>query len=145
VSTASGSDKTGKGKILCVDDDEAVLKVLDVMLQSYGYGTVLAHNGQEGIDVFRQHKNDIVAGVLDLRMPLKNGLEVAREIRAESSDLPLIALSAYLGGAQKESITIKQCEEAGFSAHTTKPFAIEPFIATIDECVASYRKKHPTR
>jgi CheY-like chemotaxis protein len=141
MSTAS-DNKTGKGKILCVDDDEAILKVLDVMLQSYGYETILAHNGEEGIDLFRQHKKDLVAGVLDLRMPRKNGLEVARAIRAESSDLPLIALSAYLAGGQKESISIKQCEEAGFSAHTTKPFAIEPFMATVDECVANYRKKH---
>ena len=133
--------KTGKGKILCADDDAGILRVLDALFTSYGYGTVLAHNGEEGVQMFRQHKAELVAAVLDLRMPLKSGIEVAKEIRAESADLPLIALSAYLGGAQQDGVPLKQCEEAGFTAYTTKPFAIEPFMATIGECVEEYLKK----
>ncbi len=136
---------TGKGKILCVDDDPEVLRMLDLLLRNNGYDTVLGHDGEEAVRLFRQHKKDLVAGVLDLRMPKKDGMGVAREIRKESTDVPLIALSAYLSGTSKDNIPIKQCEEAGFNAYTQKPFSVEPFLLTINECVRNYIERRKKR
>jgi CheY-like chemotaxis protein len=68
-------------------------------------------------------------------MPGKNGLELAKDIRRESPDIPLIALSAYLGADKTGNVSVKQCEEAGFTAYSVKPFSLEPFLATINACV----------
>ena len=128
-----------KGTILCVEDDKDVLRVLGIMLESHGYEALLARDGEEGLNMFRQHKRDLVAVVLDLKMPKMDGLAAAREIRKESPDIPLVALSAYFGASHNEE-ALARCEEAGFNAYTIKPFAIEPFLKTIEGFI---RRKAP--
>jgi CheY-like chemotaxis protein len=133
-----------KGTILCVDDDEDILEMLDTLLESSGYKTLLAHDGQEGLDMFRRRKRDLVAVVLDLRMPKMDGLAAAKEIRKESPDIPLVALSAYLVG-QGNSYALTQCQEAGFNAYMTKPFSAQPFLAALEEWVARYARAREDR
>ncbi|MBA4386644.1 MAG: hypothetical protein C0404_01615 [Verrucomicrobia bacterium] len=135
------SQQAVKGTILCVDDDKDVLIMMDAVFSTHGYDTVVAHDGQEGVDVFRQHKAELVAAVLDIRMPLKDGFEAAREIRTESADIPLIAVSAYFGGTQKDGVPIKKVTEAGFNAYSTKPFVIDRLLKTVDELVQQYKAK----
>lgn len=129
-----------KGKVLCVDDDQDVLVMLDAILSTSGYETVLAHDGEEGVQVFKSRKNELAAVVMDVRMPVKNGFEAAREMRAESADMPLIAVSAYFGG-QKNSAQAKQIMESGFNTYTSKPFNIDSLISTIDSLVQQYRAR----
>ncbi len=138
---SASSEKKGKGKVLCVDDHEEVLKVVDVLLTNNGYETVLARDGEEAIELFQLHRGKFVAAVIDLRMPRKDGVEVAIEIRKVSKDMPLIALSAYIGRGGQDSL-LKECEEAGFNACTIKPFAIEPFLKTVNELIEKSSQKH---
>jgi two-component system, OmpR family, response regulator len=137
---ATASDpKPGKGKILCADDDPSVLRVMGLLFAGNGYDPILARDGEEALTLFRQHKEELVAAVLDLRMPKMSGLVVAAEIRKETAKLPLIAVSAYLGRGQVES-TAAECDKAGFSAHTTKPFSTDPFIQMVDQWVQKYKE-----
>jgi CheY-like chemotaxis protein len=130
-------------KVLCADDDADILRMLDVALDYCGFEAVLAHNGQQAIEEFRKNRNSIVACIMDLRMPVKNGLDAAKQIRAEAPDVLLIALSAYIG-VQKDGIHVKECQDAGFNAWTTKPFAIEPLIGIIQEWLAQKTPQQKT-
>ena len=131
-----------KGLILCADDDNAVLATLDALLTTSGYRTVLAHNGEEAIPLFKQHKDELTAVVLDLRMPKKDGMATAKEIRAEAPNLPIIAVSAYLIGSQVRDI-LRQCAEGGFDACTRKPFDTAGFLKTLAECIARRARNRP--
>jgi CheY-like chemotaxis protein len=135
------SPKTGTGKILCVDDDPDILMVLQSALGTYGYETVLAHDGEEGVRVFKERKKELVVVILDLRMPVKNGFEAAKEIRADSPDVILIALSAYLGGQKKDAFLTKDCDQPLFNACATKPFSIEQLVTTIQTCIQKQADK----
>jgi CheY-like chemotaxis protein len=140
----SAEETKSKGTILCADDHSGLLELLDALLTSTGYCTVLARDGDEAIALFKQHQQDLVAVVLDLRMPKKDGIAVAREIRTESAEIPIIALSAYLTGSQGEGVR-KQCEEAGFTAYTRKPFAVESFLKTLEDCIGRYARRPQDR
>lgn len=80
-----------KKKILVVDDEPDILKVIDHRLAREGYDIVTAQDGEEALTMFRQTKPDLV--VLDLMLPKIDGFEVCRLIRKES-DVPIIILSA---------------------------------------------------
>lgn len=79
--------------ILCVEDEEGVRKPIINTLKYY-FGTVYeASNGQEGLDIYHEHKLDII--LCDIQMPVMNGMEMIRQIRKDNSSIPIILLSAY--------------------------------------------------
>jgi CheY-like chemotaxis protein len=79
--------------ILCVDDDPAVLKPLEIMLQRRGFRVVTANDGPAAIELFRQIKFDAV--ILDYVMPGMSGGDVARELRRERQSMPIILHTGY--------------------------------------------------
>lgn len=78
-------------KILAVDDEPDILKVIVHRLSREGYEMITASDGEEAIEVFRREKPDLV--ILDLMLPKIDGFEVCRVLR-EESDVPIIILSA---------------------------------------------------
>ena len=81
-----------KGTVLVVDDDREMRVSLDHLLQSVGYNTVIAKNGQAGLDALQQNAPDVVLS--DVRMPEMDGLEFQRKAR-EISHVPVILISAH--------------------------------------------------
>ena len=81
----------GHARILVVDDEEAIQKLLSIPLQKEGYEVVVAGDGQEALDVFSKEHFDLV--VLDIMMPHIDGMEVCRRMRAVST-VPIIMLTA---------------------------------------------------
>ena len=79
--------------ILCVDDDPAVLKPLEIMLQRRGFRVVTADDGLAAIELFRQIKFDAV--ILDYVMPGMSGGEVARELRSQNEAIPIVLHTGY--------------------------------------------------
>ena len=79
--------------ILCVDDDPNVLKPMEILLKRRGFRVVTASNGRDAIDLFGQIKFDAV--VLDYSMPQMSGGEVARALREENKDIPIILHTGY--------------------------------------------------
>jgi two-component system NtrC family sensor kinase len=82
-----------KAKLLVIDDDESIRKVLTVTLRDGGYEILAAEDGEEGLKIFAEEQPDII--LCDLRMPGKDGISVLKEIKARDPDKEVIVISAY--------------------------------------------------
>ncbi len=80
-------------KILLVDDEEGIRKVLGISLMDIGYQVITAENGREALAAFRQHTPPIV--LTDIKMPLMDGIDLLQYIKAESPDTEVIMLTGH--------------------------------------------------
>ncbi len=112
-----------KPLILIVEDEKEIAKFVDLELQAEMYDTVVAYDGVTGLSKFRELAPDLV--VLDLMLPVLDGLEVARRIR-KTSNTPIILLTA------KDSVDDKVTGlDAGADDYLVKPFSIEELLARV--------------
>ena len=111
-------------KILVVEDEERIRKLISDYLKNEGYDTIEAKNGQDGLQKFYSNR-DLDLIILDVMMPIKSGWEVCKEIREESS-IPIIFLTA-LGEDYDEVKGL----ESGADDYITKPFGYEVFMARV--------------
>jgi len=110
-------------KILIVDDEPQIRRVLRTTLTSQGYTVAEARTGDEALEQVRSDRPDLI--LLDVNMPGISGLETCREIRA-SSDIPIIMLTVR--GTEKDKV---QALDAGADDYVTKPFGSEELMARI--------------
>ncbi|NLI89397.1 MAG: PAS domain S-box protein [Epulopiscium sp.] len=121
-----------KLKILLVEDDSINQRVIYKMLSQKGHSVEIAGNGQEGLDLYRQNKYDLV--LMDIQMPVMNGVEVVKKIReledSESlkSKTPIIAMTAYALLGDKEMFI-----NEGFDGYLSKPIQINDLFKLLDE------------
>lgn len=85
----------GSGTILVVDDEESVRAISARMLELFGFTVLLAADGREGVEIYRQNQEKIEAVILDMTMPHLNGEEVFREIRRIRNDARVMLVSGY--------------------------------------------------
>ena len=78
--------------MLVVDDDPDIRELLFTALEDEGYEVVPAANGQEALAIIQTFRPDVI--VLDLMMPVMDGWQFARELRARDEDIPIVLLSA---------------------------------------------------
>ncbi|MBB3187781.1 response regulator transcription factor [Microbacter margulisiae] len=114
-----------KTKILLCEDDENLSMLLREYLQAKGYHIDLAPDGEAGYKAFTKEKYDIC--VLDVMMPKKDGIELAKDIRNLQSDCPIIFLTAK---TMKEDIL--EGFKAGADDYISKPFSMEELIFRIE-------------
>lgn len=81
--------------ILVVDDEEAVLNMIDLILKSCDYQTVLASNPLKALQLYAEKKNDISIVITDIMMPEMNGVELAKEMSKIRPDLKVVFISGY--------------------------------------------------
>jgi DNA-binding response OmpR family regulator len=110
-------------KVLVVDDDEKIVKVLVTYLTKEGYMTETAMNGRSAVEMARQWQPDVV--LLDVMLPELDGWDVCKEIR-RASDVPIIMLTAR--DAETDRIIGL---EIGADDYVTKPFSPRELIARI--------------
>jgi len=110
-------------RILLVDDEQPVQKLLSYPLEKEGYEVVPALDGQEALASFEQGQFDLV--VLDIMLPKIDGLEVCRRLRAKSS-VPIIMLTA-----KAEEIDKVLGLELGADDYITKPFSMREFRSRV--------------
>jgi two-component system KDP operon response regulator KdpE len=110
-------------KILIVDDEPQIIRVLRTALSTQGYAVRIANNGMEGADIALEWKPDLV--ITDVSMPEMNGVELCRELRAHS-DVPIIVLSVR----NNERMKIEALD-AGADDYVTKPFSIQELQARV--------------
>jgi two-component system response regulator RegX3 len=108
---------------LVVEDEESFVDALTVGLGREGFQVVVARDGQEAIDAFRDHAFDIV--LLDLMLPKVSGLDVCRSIRL-SSTVPIIIVSA-----KGEEVDMVLMLEIGADDYVTKPYRLRELVARI--------------
>ncbi|OSM08609.1 ATP-binding SpoIIE family protein phosphatase [Magnetofaba australis] len=104
-------------KILIVDDDRINSTILNRLLVRDGHEVLTAFNGRDGVEAFIEHQPDLV--LMDIRMPLLNGYEAARQIKQHDSDrfTPIIFLTAVT-----DDEGLVKCIDAGGDDFLTKPF-----------------------
>jgi two-component system KDP operon response regulator KdpE len=112
-----------KKRILIVDDDPAILRLLSANLKARGYEIYTATDGEESLEAVQKDFIDLI--ILDLMMPKIDGVEVCRRVR-EWSDVPIIILSAR--GDENDKV---KCLELGADDYLTKPFGIAELLARI--------------
>jgi two-component system KDP operon response regulator KdpE len=110
-------------RILVVDDERQITRVLRTSLQSSGYEVVVANDGSEAFDLFTRTPPDLV--ITDLSMPKMDGLELTRAIRA-TSEVPIIVLSVR----EQEPIKVAALDE-GADDYVTKPFSMQELLARV--------------
>src|SRR6266849_1290677 len=109
--------------ILVVDDEPQIRRVLRATLSSRGYEIIDAKTGEEGIELARKDKPDLV--LLDVNMPGMGGLEACREIR-RGSNAPIIMLTVR--NAERDKVAAL---DAGADDYVVKPFGIEELLARV--------------
>ena len=118
------SDKTGKTKILIVEDDKGISDFIIPELEHEGFVTSLAETGRQALEKFEAESPDLI--LLDVMLPELNGIEVLRRIR-EVSNVPII-----LETARGESIDRINGLNAGADDYISKPFEFEELLARIN-------------
>jgi two-component system, OmpR family, KDP operon response regulator KdpE len=114
---------SGKGNILVVDDEPQITRVLKTTLSSHGYGTRIAHDGDEALTLMKDWCPDLL--ITDLRMPVMDGLGLCRRVR-EKSRLPIIVLSVK--GDERAKV---EALDAGADDYVTKPFNMNELLARV--------------
>lgn len=119
---------TGGGRILVVDDEPHIRRVLEAMLGKEGFDVVTAEDGVQGLDMLASGDMDLV--ILDLLMPGPHGLEVLAKIRSDSvlGSTPVIILTAKGQDADRDAAFA-----GGADDFMTKPFSPKKLVARIRE------------
>jgi two-component system response regulator MtrA len=112
-----------RGSVLVVDDDASLAEMLSIVLRQEGFDSRIVGRGDVALDAFRDYKPDLV--LLDLMLPGKDGIDVCKEIRAESG-VPIVMLTA-----KGDTIDVVVGLESGADDYIVKPFKPKELIARI--------------
>ena len=116
--------------VLVCDDEKDIVSALQIYLKSEGYQVFSAYNGKEALKII--NREDIQLVLMDIMMPVMDGLETCRKIRTsnhpEGKNIPIIAMTA-----QVSQECMDKCQLAGMNGHLTKPVTSEKLIKTIME------------
>ncbi len=107
----------GSGAVLIADDEQTVLTVASKMLTKMGFSILLAENGREALEVFKQHRDEIAVVLLDLTMPHLDGEAVFSQMKALRQDVKVILTSGY-----NEQDIMNRFSGKGLAGFIHKPF-----------------------
>ena len=117
-----------KKKILVVDDELDVVKVLKIRLKANGYNVVLAYDSVQGYTLANKEKPDLI--ILDIMIPGGGGFVVAERLKRDAAthDIPIIFLTGISGGEDR-------AYKAGASGYVMKPYQPEKLLETIHDAL----------
>jgi len=121
-------------RILAVDDEPHMRRLLEISLRQAGYQPVLASHGREALEILRQHGADLV--VSDLHMPTMDGLKLLEVMRAESIETPVIIVTA-----QGEVGSAVAAMKLGAADYILRPFDLETLELAISRALSVTRLK----
>jgi len=116
-------EQSTRGKVLVVDDDAALAEMLAIVLRNEGFDSRVVGHGDRALPEFRDYRPDVV--LLDLMLPGKDGIDVCREIRAESG-VPIVMLTA-----KSDTVDVVVGLESGADDYVVKPFKPKELVARI--------------
>ena len=112
-----------KGRVLVVDDDQALAEMLGIVLQKEGLEVSHVADGAQAVEAFREVRPDLV--LLDVMLPGMDGIEICRRIRQESG-VPIVMLTA-----RTDTVDVVVGLESGADDYFVKPFKPQELIAQI--------------
>lgn len=124
LSTKIDSESVRHKKILVVEDIESNFAQLNILLKKE-YTILWVRNGQEAINSFIREKPDLI--LMDIRMPVMDGIQATEKIRTISLSVPIIAVTAYAFYTEQQ-----QAIQAGCNAVISKPYSLEKLKETIE-------------
>jgi len=110
-------------KILVVDDNEELLRLYSIFLRRYE--VILAKNGKESLELYKKHNPDLV--IMDIKMPVMDGVEATRKIRDYDKNAKIIGATAY------HDKYVDQMMEAGALEVMKKPFKYRELLDIIEK------------
>ncbi|MFC7362381.1 MtrAB system response regulator MtrA [Nocardioides astragali] len=116
-------DEPARGSVLVVDDDASLAEMLSIVLRQEGFDSRIVGRGDLALDAFRDYKPDVV--LLDLMLPGKDGIDVCKEIRAESG-VPIVMLTA-----KGDTVDVVVGLESGADDYIIKPFKPKELVARV--------------
>lgn len=111
--------------VLCVEDVKEARHFLALFLSKQGAKVIEAENGEQGLQLFKQHGPDIV--ISDIGMPIKDGISMSKAIRADHPEVPIILLTAY-----SEVDLMQEAIGLGVIQYIIKPVRVEKLFAALD-------------
>ncbi|MCK4809739.1 MAG: response regulator [Candidatus Omnitrophica bacterium] len=119
-------------KILVIDDDRVIRRLLFSCLRKQGFKVIIAKDGRKGLKKVRQLLPDLV--ILDLMLPKLPGEEVCREIRRDQNNVPIIMLT----GKDKDVDRVVG-KVIGANSYITKPFDLPKLMEEVDSLIGEHR------
>lgn len=107
-----------KLNVLVVDDQPGVRQLLGIIIKEAGYQVRDAQNGKEAVDIVKMWKPDLV--IMDIKMPVMDGVKALEKIKLLSPDLPVVMMTAY--GSEE---VLEDLQKKGAAMCLTKPFDID--------------------
>ncbi len=120
------------GRVLVVEDDPILRRVLVKILQSWGFAILEATDGLSALETIDAKADELSVILLDIMLPLLNGLEVARRVGEERPEVPIVACSAALTDDLRADL-----HDAGVRVFLPKPYSADLLRATL--CQAARR------
>jgi two-component system response regulator MtrA len=121
--SAQPNDLATNGRVLVVDDDAALAEMLSIVLRQEGFDSQTVGRGDLALDAVREYRPDVV--LLDLMLPGRDGIDVCKEIRAESG-VPIVMLTA-----KGDTVDVVVGLESGADDYVVKPFKPKELVARI--------------
>jgi two-component system phosphate regulon response regulator PhoB len=133
--TARSKRNSAKARILIIEDDASLAEVLDYNLSQEGYDTQVARDGQQGLREIRRACPDLV--VLDLMLPMIEGLDVCKALRADPATQEAAVLMLT---ARSEESDVLVGFSAGADDYVTKPFSVKVLLQRINALLRRKRQ-----
>jgi two-component system, NtrC family, response regulator AtoC len=121
-----------QNRILIIDDEPHLRKVLSIMLESAGYGVAEASSGEEGLEIVS--REEFQAVLCDVKMPGLDGMEVLASLQESRPDLPVIMITAF---ASVESAV--EAMKAGAANYVSKPFNEDQILIVVEKALDQHR------
>lgn len=117
-------------RILVCDDDPVILRLLQVNLELEGYEVLMAHNGEEALDIARDQSPDLI--ILDVMMPRMDGYQTVEALKADehTRGIPVVFLSA-----KAQQADIEKGLDYGVEDYLTKPFDPTELLEVVQRIV----------
>lgn len=117
----------GSKTVLVVDDDPDLLSLVAMVLEGEGYQVETARDGREGLDAIARRMPDLI--LLDMKMPIMNGWEFAREFKSKyNGRAPIVVITAYTDAK-------KRAEEIGADGWIGKPFDLDTLVGIVGKYI----------
>ena len=128
AAVATPQSPTCQPRILYVDDEPAISKVVEKLLNIYGFDAVMAHNGEEALRIIGAQHDTIDLVVLDEVMPKMTGVQCLRELRESGVQIRTIMVSGHLSDSVRQ-----EAFALGALRFIEKPFRMADLVATLRE------------
>ncbi len=134
----ASSTQNGKSakRVLALDDDGTILKVMESALTMEGYESVTASQWVEALDAIEERQPDLL--LLDLQMPHVDGIFLLEWMREQKMDVPVIVVSAYL-----DDDSVARFKELGVKRLIWKPFNVANLIEEVEACIGPSGRETP--